>query len=106
MMPVFSMLDLSSYAQHWPNWVKPVFRVSVVFLTAILAVFIPSFADFISLIGAGACAALELIFPALLHLHIFGNRSILKAGMNYFVCLSGFVFGFSGTVTAANKLFS
>ncbi|KAJ0391769.1 hypothetical protein P43SY_008389 [Pythium insidiosum] len=57
-------------------------RSSVVVLTAVLAVGIPNFGEFISFIGSTCCSLLAFVLPACFHLRLIGTnpRSVLTIG--------------------------
>lgn len=48
-------------------------RTAIVLVAALMAMFVPGFGAFISLIGSLACALLAFVIPAFCHLRIFGK---------------------------------
>lgn len=59
---------------HQQRWrVFRGFRAAIVLVAALMAMFVPGFGAFISLIGSLACALLAFVIPAFCHLRIFGD---------------------------------
>eukprot|EP01064_Diplonema_japonicum_P016476 TRINITY_DN2448_c1_g2_i1.p1 TRINITY_DN2448_c1_g2~~TRINITY_DN2448_c1_g2_i1.p1 ORF type:complete len:419 (+),score=11.79 TRINITY_DN2448_c1_g2_i1:61-1317(+) len=78
-------------------------RFSVVFLSAIVATLVPSFSDFIVLVGSSTCALLAFIFPALFSLKIRGLRPIAVAREGTIIVL-GVVAAILGTRDALKRI--
>mmetsp|Transcript_18005 Transcript_18005/g.35447 ORF Transcript_18005/g.35447 Transcript_18005/m.35447 type:complete len:550 (-) Transcript_18005:351-2000(-) len=107
MLPVYTIIESSSVLSGRSQWVKSLVRVIVVFGAVFIAIGIPNFGDFISLVGAGACALLALILPAYFHLKLYGDQiSKFAAAVDIFVIIVGSILGVIGTWHAGQELFS
>jgi len=75
------------------------FRLSIVFLTALVAYSIPDFGEFLSLVGASICTLLGFIIPCYFHLKVFDWKELpyWQFGLDAFLIVFGFVFGCLGT---------
>eukprot|EP00897_Mesotaenium_endlicherianum_P010485 jgi/Mesen1/9465/ME000627S08839 len=82
-------------------------RSLVVLLVVYIAIAVPSFAVFISLVGSSFCSLLGFVFPALFHLHILGgnNLSWPELAADYFLMIFGVCFGVWGTYTCLHDIF-
>jgi len=107
MFPVYTIVESTSRLSKQNYWVKNIVRVGIVLLSVGMAVGIPNFGDFISLVGAGACAALALVLPAFFHIRLFeGKLSKFQLCSDYCIVVAGIVFGIAGTINAGRELFS
>eukprot|EP00850_Spirogloea_muscicola_P005451 SM000025S08346 [mRNA] locus=s25:87422:93248:- [translate_table: standard] len=75
-------------------------RAGIVLLTAVLAVKVPGFAAFISLVGSTVCAMLAFVLPAIFHLHIFGDE------LSYVARISDSLFILFGVLFALYGIYS
>jgi len=107
MFPVFSIMETNAGVARQPLMAKNVLRILVVFGTVLVAVSIPNFGDFISLVGAGACALLALVLPAGLHLRLLrGHVPKFVLAIDVALIIFGCVLGSIGTVHAGSELLS
>jgi amino acid permease len=75
-------------------------------IVAVIAIFVPYFGDFMSLLGAFSNCALILIFPILFYLKLTGfrNKSIFELFLCFLVVLLGIVGLIFGTKSAIEAL--
>ncbi|GBG31704.1 Amino acid transporter AVT3B [Hondaea fermentalgiana] len=107
MFPVYTIIETSPLIVHQSQCVKSVVRIVIVFGAVFIAIGIPNFGDFISLVGAGACALLALVLPAYFHLRIC-NAQMSKMGfvVDVTIIVVGTILGIIGTIHAGQELFS
>lgn len=73
-------------------------RALIVLLAAYIAVSVPGFGIFISLVGSTVCAMLAFVLPGLFHLKIFqGELSWFTRLFDYVLIIFGITFGTIGT---------
>lgn len=105
MFPVFSIVETTSRVIPRSTLFKSFLRILMVIASVIIAIAIPNFGDFISLVGAGACAALALVLPAYFHNRLLqGSLSTPQLTLNYMLIVGGTIFGFLGTWDAGSQL--
>lgn len=83
-----------------------IFRVFVVFCSALVAYLIPDFGKFLGLVGASTCTILGFILPCCFHLKAF-DRCEMRSwewAMDVFLIVFGVIFGVLGTRDALAKL--
>lgn len=79
-----------------------VMRGSLVTVIALVAVSVPGFGAFVSLVGSTVCAMLAFVLPALFHLKTFKGRSSLwERCADYALVVGGAVFSVYGTYSAS-----
>lgn len=71
-------------------------RMGMVVLVAVIAIYVPFFGDFMSLLGAFSNCTLILIFPIIFYLKLTGFRN--KHWFELIVCFLGVVLGIVGLV--------
>ncbi|XVE49602.1 hypothetical protein DITRI_Ditri01bG0095200 [Diplodiscus trichospermus] len=72
-----------------------------------MALFVPNFADFLSLIGSSVCCGLGFVLPALFHLLVFKEELGWKGWtLDVGIVALGLVLGVSGTWYALMEIFS
>lgn len=110
MFPVSDVLEniFLSDACKPPSSYYPsrIFRLSIVFVTAVVAYTIPNFGKFLELVGASICTLLGFVLPCVFHIKIFG-RSRMRTSqylLNIFIIMFGIFFGVVGTIEAIGKL--
>lgn len=83
-----------------------ILRLTLVVVIAVIAIFVPFFGDFLSLLGAFSNCALILIFPVLFYLKLTGwrNKHFLELILCFFVVLLGIVGLIFGTKSAIEAL--
>ncbi|KAJ8428938.1 hypothetical protein Cgig2_009809 [Carnegiea gigantea] len=92
MNPVYEVLERRFTEGRYSLWVRWLMVLGV----ALLALLVPNFADFLSLVGSSVCIALGFVFPALFHLIVFKdevNWAIL--GLDGAIIVIGIVLGVS-----------
>ncbi|KAI8975790.1 transmembrane amino acid transporter protein-domain-containing protein [Mycotypha africana] len=83
-------------------------RMALMVIICVLAIFVPFFGDFMSLLGAFSNCALILIFPVLFYLKLTGirNKHWAELFLCFFVVLLGIVGLIFGTKSAIEALIS
>lgn len=87
-------------------FLRTVVRVTLMVIVAVIAIFVPYFGDFMSLLGAFSNCALILIFPIFFYLKLTGfrNKSIFELLLCFLVVLLGIVGLIFGTRSAIEAL--
>ncbi|GAB2279409.1 Amino acid transporter avt3c [Dionaea muscipula] len=97
MHPVYEVAERRVSEGRYCLWL----RWGMVLGVSLVAMLVPNFADFISLVGSSVCVALGLVLPALFHLLVYkadmGRGGLMLDGA---VVVIGIVLGVSGTWTA------
>ena len=106
MFPVFSVMENSSFMDTQSFAAKNFIRIATVLFAVFVALGIPNFGDFISLVGAGACAALAMILPAYVHLKLAPYMTDPEVFVNNILFFSGILFAVVGTYHAAESMHS
>ncbi|XP_031495640.1 amino acid transporter AVT3B-like [Nymphaea colorata] len=83
----------------WLRWL-------VVLVTTLVALLVPNFADFLSLVGSSVCCLLGFVLPALFHMLAF-RRGLKPKEMvlDSIIIFLGIVFAVSGTVSSLMEIF-
>jgi len=92
MFPVFGILEnmLFNPQTSWLETKRNILRTCTVMITILVAVGIPHFGLFMSLIGSLGGAALAFILPTLFHLRLFwGQHHPLRVISNILIILFG-----------------
>ncbi|KAE8037193.1 hypothetical protein FH972_009803 [Carpinus fangiana] len=83
----------------WLRWL-------LVFFVSLVALSVPNFADFLSLVGSGVCCALGLVLPPLFHFLVFKDEMGWKGwSLDVGIGVLGIVLGVSGTWYALLEIF-
>lgn len=94
MNPVYEVVERRLCGSRYNMWLRWV----VVLAVSLVALSVPNFADFLSLVGSSVCVALGFVLPALFHLLVFrrelGWKGIAIDGVILFF---GIIIGISGT---------
>ncbi|KAK7252623.1 hypothetical protein RIF29_36705 [Crotalaria pallida] len=94
MNPVYEVFERRLCGSRYCLWL----RWLVVLLVSLVALLVPNFADFLSLVGSSVCVILGFVLPAMFHCIVFkeelGWRCIVPDGA---VVLFGIVIAISGT---------
>uniref|UniRef100_A0A1J3FZM1 Proton-coupled amino acid transporter 1 n=1 Tax=Noccaea caerulescens TaxID=107243 RepID=A0A1J3FZM1_NOCCA len=103
MNPVFEIVERRFWSGIYCVWL----RWLLVLAVTLVALLVPNFADFLSLVGSSVCCALGFVLPALFHLMVFKDelgwkQRALDAGM----VLLGLVFAVSGTWSSLSEIFN
>jgi amino acid permease len=102
------MWGISSF-NHSPlveNLLRFTLRMVMVIVIAVVAIYVPFFGDFMSLLGAFSNCALILIFPVIFYLKLTGfrNKRWAELILCFFVVLLGVVGLIFGTISAIEAL--
>lgn len=82
-------------------------RSLAIFSITIVSILVPSFADFLSLIGSSIGCILGFIFPALFHLHAcWHDLSLIWILADALLIVFGIVFGIGGSVSSIAQICS
>lgn len=103
MNPVFEIVERRFRSGIYCVWL----RWLLVLAVTLVALLVPNFADFLSLVGSSVCCALGFVLPALFHLMVFKDelgwkQRALDAGM----VLLGLVLAVSGTWSSLSEIFN
>ncbi|OIW10759.1 hypothetical protein TanjilG_27705 [Lupinus angustifolius] len=94
MNPVYEVVERRFYGSRHCLWL----RWLVVLLVSLLALLVPNFADFLSLVGSSVCVVLGFVLPAVFHFMVFkeelGWKCIVPDGI---IVVFGIVIAVSGT---------
>ncbi|CAM8934705.1 unnamed protein product [Rhodiola kirilowii] len=102
MNPVYEVAERRFGDDGYRMWMRWVGVVGV----TVVAVVVPNFADFLSLVGSSVCIALGFVLPAWFHLMIFrGELRWWRVAMDLCVVVLGVGLGISGTWTSLVKIF-
>ncbi|KAL5100066.1 hypothetical protein RYX36_004393 [Vicia faba] len=84
----------------WLRWL-------LVLVVSLVALFVPNFADFLSLVGSSVCVVLGFVLPALFHCMVFkeelGWRCMVSDGA---IMVFGFVVAVYGTYSSVSEILS
>ncbi|CAB4019596.1 amino acid transporter AVT3B isoform X1, partial [Paramuricea clavata] len=109
MFPVSRILEMRLFTdpKEGDYYKSSVVRSSLVLLTLVIVISIPSFSTLMALIGSSCCILLAFILPGLFHLRIFNEElTIYQKIWDYFLILLGIVAGCMGTRDAVERLLS
>lgn len=103
MNPVYEVLERRFTEGRYSLWI----RWLVVLVVCLVALTVPNFADFLSLVGSSVCIALGFIFPALFHLIVFKDEmGWARLVLDCCIIVVGIILGVSGTWTSLAEIFS
>ncbi|CAK9315434.1 unnamed protein product [Citrullus colocynthis] len=103
MNPVYEIVERRFWGGRYCLWL----RWLLVFLVSLVALLVPNFADFLSLVGSAVCCALAFVLPALFHFLVFKQELDLKGWcLDIGILVLGLVLGVSGTWSALVEIFS
>ncbi|KAF5443706.1 hypothetical protein F2P56_036241 [Juglans regia] len=103
MNPVYEIVERRFWDGAYCLWL----RWFLVFLVSLVALLVPNFADFLSLVGSGVCCALGFVLPALFHLLVFKEEMGWKGWcLDVGIVVLGIVLGVSGTWYALQAILS
>lgn len=102
MNPVYEIVERRFWGGTYCLWL----RWLLVVLVSLVALSVPNFADFLSLVGSGVCCALGFVLPPLFHLKVFRSEIGWKGwALDVGIMLLGIVLGVSGTWYALLEIF-
>ncbi|GAB4847633.1 Amino acid transporter avt3a [Ancistrocladus abbreviatus] len=102
MHPVYEVVERRLMEGRYCLWLRWI----MVLLVSLVALLVPNFADFLSLVGSSVCIALGFVLPALFHL-LACKSEMGRAGLMVDAAIVGIgvVLGVSGTWTVLNEIF-
>lgn len=103
MNPVYEVVERRFCHSRYCLWL----RWAMVLGVSLVALLVPNFADFVSLVGSSVCIILGFVLPALFHLMVF-KEEISWRGMvlDGTIVVLGVVFGVSGTWSSLMEIFA
>ncbi|GAB2224458.1 hypothetical protein Droror1_Dr00005219 [Drosera rotundifolia] len=103
MHPVYEVVERWLTEGRYCLWLRWVMVLGV----CLVAMLVPNFADFLSLVGSSVCVALGFVLPAFFHLLVF-KEEMGKGGMvlDGAIVVIGIMLGVSGTWTALMEIFA
>ena len=104
MFPVWSILE-----EAWPaardEWrTRVTLRCLLVIGTALVALAVPDFGKFLSLVGSSICTILGFIFPCYFHWTTVPDLNWWQVGLDIGLMAGGAIFGVLGTLQSIQKL--
>lgn len=101
MHPVYEVIERRLCSSRYSVWV----RWATVLVVTLVALLVPNFADFLSLVGSSVCVLLGFVLPSLFHFQTFKNElSIGRMAVDVLVFLIGVIIAVSGTWTAVHEI--
>ncbi|KAH7664296.1 solute carrier family 36 (proton-coupled amino acid transporter) protein [Dioscorea alata] len=102
MNPVFEVVERRAFGKNYCLWA----RWALVLVVCLVALFVPNFADFLSLVGSSVCCVLGFVLPAAFHLKVFGEQmGWIGITSDIAIVVIGIVFAVSGTWSALLEIF-
>ncbi|PQQ10532.1 amino acid transporter ANTL1 [Prunus yedoensis var. nudiflora] len=103
MHPVYEIMERRFWSGRYCLWLRWVLVLAV----SLVALLVPNFADFMSLVGSGVCCALGFVLPTLFHLMVFkGEMGWRQWSSDVSILVLGLVLALSGTWSALQEIFS
>jgi len=103
MNPVYEVAERLLCGKRYAWWLRWILVVAV----GLLAMLVPNFADFLSLVGSSVCIVLGFVLPAVFHLKVFGGEIGWAALVaDVVVIVIGVALAVSGTWTSLVQIFS
>ncbi|RWR90566.1 amino acid transporter ANTL1 [Cinnamomum micranthum f. kanehirae] len=103
MNPVHEVFERRFWGGRFCLWL----RWAAVLGVCLVALLVPNFADFLSLVGSSVCVVLGFVLPALFHLIVFKEDMDWKRiGLDGGIVALGVAFGVSGTYTSLVEILS
>ena len=103
MNPVFEIVERRFWSGMYCVWL----RWLLVLAVTLVALLVPNFADFLSLVGSSVCCALGFVLPALFYLMVFKDEIGWKQQVfNSGIVLLGIVLAVSGTWSSLSEIFN
>lgn len=103
MNPVYEVFERRFCDSRYCLWL----RWLLVLVVSLVALLVPNFADFLSLVGSSVCVVLGFVLPAMFHCLVFkeelGWRCMVSDGA---VLVFGFVVAVTGTFTSVTEILS
>lgn len=103
MNPVYEIVERRFWGGEYCLWL----RWLLVLVVSLVALSVPNFADFLSLVGSSVCCGLGYVLPAWFHLLVFKEEMGWKQWcLDVGITIMGIVLGVSGTWCALVEMFS
>lgn len=94
MNPVYEVVERRLCDSRYCLWLRWV----VVLLVSVVALTVPNFADFLSLVGSSVCVILSFVFPSIFHYIVFKDELKWKGLLvDWVIAFLGIVIAVSGT---------
>lgn len=101
MNPVYEIVERRFWGGTYCLWL----RWLSVLLVSLVAVLVPNFADFLSLVGSGVCCSLGFVLPSLFHLLVFKDEMGWRTwSFDVSIMVLGLVLAVSGTWSALEQM--
>ncbi|GER55217.1 amino acid transporter [Striga asiatica] len=103
MNPVYEVFERRFWEGKYCLWMRWMLVLGV----SLVALFVPNFADFLSLVGSSTCCMLGFVLPALFHYLTFKDEMSSKQGfVDVGIIVMGAFLGISGTWYSLVEIFS
>lgn len=103
MNPAYEIIERRFSGGRYCVWL----RWLLVLMATLIAMWVPNFTDFLSLVGSGLCFSLGFVLPALFHLLAFKEEMGWRGWcLDMVIVVFGTVLGVAGTVTAVKQMYS
>uniref|UniRef100_A0ACD5V4Z7 Uncharacterized protein n=1 Tax=Avena sativa TaxID=4498 RepID=A0ACD5V4Z7_AVESA len=103
MNPVYEVAERLLYGKRYAWWLR---WILVVFV-GLMAMLVPNFADFLSLVGSSVCVMLGFVLPAAFHLKVLGAETGWPGLVGDVAIIGvGLALSLSGTWTSLAQMFS
>ncbi|KAJ1403843.1 Amino acid transporter, transmembrane domain [Sesbania bispinosa] len=103
MNPVYEVFERRFCGSRYCLWLRWV----LVLVVSLVALLVPNFADFLSLVGSSVCVVLSFVLPAMFHCLVYkeelGWRCMVPDGA---IVVFGFVIAVTGTFTSVSEILS
>lgn len=102
MNPVFEVIE----RRFWEGTYSMFLRWLMVLAVSLVALLVPNFADFLSLVGSSVCIVLGFVLPSLFHLIVFKDElSWASFSVDVALIVFGVVSAVSGTFSSLTEIF-
>jgi solute carrier family 36 (proton-coupled amino acid transporter) len=103
MNPVYEVAERLLCGKRYAWWLRWILVLAV----GLMAMLVPNFADFLSLVGSSVCIVLGFVLPAAFHLKVFGGDvGCVGLVSNLAVIIIGIALAVSGTWASLSQIFS
>ncbi|KAJ9704651.1 hypothetical protein PVL29_002956 [Vitis rotundifolia] len=103
MNPVYEVVERRLYNGRYCLWLRWLLVLTVI----LVALLVPNFTDFLSLVGSSVCCGLGFVLPALFHLVVFKEEMGWGGvSLDVGIVVVGVVLGVSGTWYSLVEIFS
>ncbi|KAK4747718.1 hypothetical protein SAY87_014304 [Trapa incisa] len=103
MNPVYEVVERRFRGGNYCIWS----RWLLVLVVSLIALLVPNFTDFLSLVGSSVCCGLGFVLPALFHLMVFKEElGWIGWSSDMGIVVLGIVLGASGTWSSLSEIFS